>query len=103
MVNYVLWGTQATSKVNYRLGLALLDLKIQESASHIRGWIFGPRELYERTGDFNDVVFPCGWVLVEDELRIYYGSADTSVSMASAKMSDVLKYIRECPGTQGLE
>jgi hypothetical protein len=56
--------------------------------------------MYERTGDVNDVVFPCGWVLVDGEIRIYYGSADTSVSLATAKMSDVLKYIHDCPETQ---
>ena len=64
------------------------------------GWVFGPREMYERSGDVNDVVFPCGWVMVGDEIRIYYGSADTSVSLATAKVRDVLKYIHECPEKQ---
>ena len=89
---------QTTSKISYRLGLALLDL--EDPTKVLRrsdGWIFGPRELYERSGDVNDVVFPCGWVIVDDELRIYYGSADTSVSMASAKVEDVLEYIHACP------
>ena len=53
--------------------------------------------MYERSGDVNDVVFPCGWVLVDDEIRIYYGSADVSVSMASAKMNDILEYTEGCP------
>jgi beta-1,4-mannooligosaccharide/beta-1,4-mannosyl-N-acetylglucosamine phosphorylase len=92
---------RTTAKTSYRVGLALLDLENPRKVLHrSEGWIFGPREMYERSGDVNDIVFPCGWVVVEDELRIYYGSADTSVSMASAKMSDVLQYIRECPGVQ---
>ena len=92
---------RTTSKLSYRLGLALLDLEDPRKVLHrSAGWIFGPRELYERAGDLNDVVYPCGWIVVDDELRIYYGSADTSVSMASAKMSDILKYIHECPGIQ---
>jgi hypothetical protein len=37
---------------------------------------------------------------VDDEIRIYYGSADVSVSMASAKMNDILEYIHGCPETQ---
>jgi beta-1,4-mannooligosaccharide/beta-1,4-mannosyl-N-acetylglucosamine phosphorylase len=95
---------QTTSKRSYRLGLALLDLEDPTKVLHrSEGWVFGPREMYERTGDVNDVVFPCGWILVGDELRIYYGSADMSVAMASAKMSDVMQYIRECPGEQCLE
>ena len=38
--------------------------------------------------------------LVDDEIRIYYGSADTSVSMASAKVRDILEYIHGCPEEQ---
>jgi len=89
---------QTASKLSYRLGLALLDL--EDPTKVLRrsdGWVFGPRELYERSGDVNDVVFPCGWIIVDDELRIYYGSADTSVSMASAKVNDILEYIHSCP------
>jgi predicted GH43/DUF377 family glycosyl hydrolase len=92
---------QTTSKSSYRLGLALLDPDDPRIVLHrSEGWVFGPREMYERSGDVNDVVFPCGWVLVDDEIRIYYGSADTSVSMASAKVSDILEYIHQCPEVQ---
>jgi beta-1,2-mannobiose phosphorylase / 1,2-beta-oligomannan phosphorylase len=92
---------QTTSKISYRLGLALLDLEDPRKVLHrSEKWVFGPREPYERSGDVNDVVFPCGWVVVDDELRIYYGGADTSVSMASAKMNDILGYIHECPEEQ---
>lgn len=92
---------QTTAKASYRLGLALLDLEDPRIVLHrSEGWVFGPREMYERSGDVNDVVFPCGWVMVNDEIRIYYGSADTSVSMASAKVSDILEYIHGCPEAQ---
>ena len=89
---------QTTPKISYRLGLALLDLEDPRKVLHrSEGYVFGPIEPYEHSGDVNDVVFPCGWVLWDDELRIYYGSADTSVSMASAKLNDILEYIRGCP------
>jgi len=92
---------QTTAKASYRLGLALLDLEDPRKVLHrSEGWVFGPREMYERSGDVNDVVFPCGWVLVDDELRIYYGSADTSVSLATANINDVLRYIHQCPEKQ---
>jgi beta-1,4-mannooligosaccharide/beta-1,4-mannosyl-N-acetylglucosamine phosphorylase len=92
---------QTTAKASYRLGLALLDSDDPRKVLHrSEGWVFGPREMYERSGDVNDVVFPCGWVLVDDEIRIYYGSADTSVSLATAKVRDVLKYIHQCPKKQ---
>ena len=52
---------QTTSKASYRLGLALLDLENPTKVLHrSEGWVFGPLEMYERSGDVNDVVFPCG-------------------------------------------
>ena len=92
---------QTNSKVSYHLGLALLDPDDPRKVLHrSEGWVFGPREMYERSGDVNDVVFPCGWVVVGDEIRIYYGSADTSVSLAAAKLSDIIEYIHTCPVEQ---
>ncbi len=38
--------------------------------------------------------------LVDDEICIYYGNEDVSVSMASAKMRDILEYIHKCPEIQ---
>lgn len=78
----------------YRIGLALLDL--DDPSKVIRRcdeWIFGPQEIYERVGDVPDVTFPCGAIYVNDELRMYYGAADTSVAIATASMSDVLTFI----------
>ncbi len=84
--------------VIYRLGLALLDLN--DPAKLLRRsdeWIFGPRTPYEREGDVDDVVFPCGWTVQNDEVRIYYGGADTCIALATAKLSDLREYIRRCP------
>ncbi|MET0772778.1 MAG: glycosidase [Candidatus Limnocylindrales bacterium] len=85
----------------YRAGLALLDL--DDPRQVIRRsdeWILGPREVYELVGDVSQVVFPTGWVVDEaaDELRLYYGAADTSVCLATARLSEVLDYVRSsCP------
>ncbi|MGH2455209.1 MAG: hypothetical protein ACRDHD_02990 [Candidatus Limnocylindria bacterium] len=59
----------------------------------------GPAELYEQAGDVAGVVFPCGWVHdpATDELRVYYGAADSSVAVATAQLSDVVAYVRSCP------
>lgn len=85
----------------YRLGLALLDL--EDPTRLLRRsdeWIFGPRESYEKQGDIPDVVFPCGWVLDKGtgKVRMYYGAADTCIGLATATLSDLLTYIRSCPG-----
>src|ERR1041385_5339138 len=52
---------QTAAGAIYRLGLALFDL-MQPEVCLKRGdeWIFGPEETYERRGDVDNVVFPCG-------------------------------------------
>ena len=84
----------------YRVGFALLDhedptIVLRRS----NGWAFGPREPYERDGDVDHVVFPCGWIVDElrDEVRMYYGAADTRIGLATARLSAVLDYVRACP------
>ena len=80
----------------YRLGLALLDLEEPRRVLRRSGeWVFSPTESYERSGDVADVVFPCGWTLVGDEVRLYYGAADTSVGLATGRLSELLEWLDE--------
>lgn len=84
----------------YRLGLALLDLDDPTRVlRRSNDWVFGPREHYEREGDVDDVVFPCGWILDDKtgELRIYYGAADSRMCLATATLGDLLEYLRHSP------
>jgi len=84
--------------VIYRLGLALLDLENPARLLHrSEEWIFGPEEPYERLGDVNNVIFPCGWILQGEEVRLYYGGADTCIALATAKLGDLLTYLKNCP------
>lgn len=83
----------------YRVGLALLDLK--EPSRVLRRcseWVLGPTERYELTGDVPGVVFPCGVVhdAETDEVRLYYGAADTCIGMATASLTDVMTYLQKC-------
>ncbi len=80
----------------YRLGLALLDAERPEHVlARSSEWILGPDADYERSGDVSQVVFSCGWLLLEDgdTLRIYYGAADTSVCVATASLSALLRWL----------
>jgi predicted GH43/DUF377 family glycosyl hydrolase len=82
----------------YRAGLALLDLDDPSRVLKRCGeWVLGPSEPYELLGDVPGVVFPCGLVhdTGSDELRLYYGAADTCIAMATASLSDVLAFILE--------
>lgn len=49
-----------------------------------------PQASYERTGTVGDVVFPSGAAIVGDELRVYYGAADTVVGVATCSLASLL-------------
>ena len=84
---------QTAAGAIYRLGLALFDL-MQPEVCLKRGdeWIFGPEETYERRGDVDNVVFPCGTTIAPDgdTVRLYYGAADTSIAMATGSIQAML-------------
>jgi predicted GH43/DUF377 family glycosyl hydrolase len=80
----------------YRLGLALLDLEepwklIKRSDE----WVFRPQESYAMIGDVDKVVFPCGWVVEGDEVRMYYGAADSCIALATASLSELLDWLKK--------
>ena len=82
----------------YRLGLILLDL--ENPAKVIRRtdeWIFGPKAHYEREGDVDDVVFPCGWIKKDNKVLMYYGAADSRLCLAIANFDELLNFVLECP------
>jgi predicted GH43/DUF377 family glycosyl hydrolase len=82
----------------YRVGIVLLDLDNPTRVlRRTPTWVLGPDADYERVGDVPNVVFPTGLVHDGDELRLYYGAADLSVAMASARMSEVLDYLVGLP------
>jgi predicted GH43/DUF377 family glycosyl hydrolase len=82
--------------VLYRLGAALFDLHEPERClQRGREWIFGPEEPYERRGDVDNVVFPCGCTVAADgdTLHMYYGAADTSIALATCSIRALLDWL----------
>lgn len=81
----------------YRLGLALFDLESPDKLIR-RGdtWVFGPETTYERYGDVNNVVFPCGFTIGDDKdtLNLYYGGADSNISLTSGSLKQILDWLR---------
>jgi beta-1,2-mannobiose phosphorylase / 1,2-beta-oligomannan phosphorylase len=82
----------------YRAGAALLDL---HDPSKIIGRtktpILEPKELYEKFGDVNNVVFPTGACVVDnDKLFVYYGGADRVCCLATADLNYLLDHILKC-------
>jgi predicted GH43/DUF377 family glycosyl hydrolase len=84
----------------YRVGLALLDLhEPTRVVRRLPTWILAPLAAYERTGDVPNVVFPCGLLhdAASDEVRLYYGAADSSICVATARLGDLLDAVMAAP------
>jgi len=84
----------------YRVGLALVDL---HEPTRVLGrapdWVFAPLAPYERQGDVPNSVFPCGLVHdhESDEVRLYYGAADTTICLATASLDELLEAAMPTP------
>jgi len=84
----------------YRIGVALLDLdEPTRVLRRLDNWILGPLAPYERTGDVPNIVFPCGLVHDpgSDEVRLYYGAADSSICVATARHHELLEAVLTAP------
>jgi predicted GH43/DUF377 family glycosyl hydrolase len=84
----------------YRVGLALTDIDEPMRVLHrLPEWILGPSVACERQGDVPNVVFPCGLVhdAGSDQIRLYYGAADTSICLATAQLEDLLAALLDAP------
>jgi predicted GH43/DUF377 family glycosyl hydrolase len=78
----------------YYIGAVLLDLEqpwqvIGKTAS----WLLAPEMPCETDGICPNVVFPCGALANEerDEIRLYYGAADTRICLATGKLSSIIR------------
>jgi beta-1,2-mannobiose phosphorylase / 1,2-beta-oligomannan phosphorylase len=84
----------------YRVGLALIDLdEPTRVLRRLPSWVLAPLAPYERSGDVPNVVFPCG--LLHDpaagEVRLYYGAADSSICLATARLDDLVDAALSAP------
>ncbi|MEO6508769.1 MAG: hypothetical protein ABIO02_02350, partial [Patescibacteria group bacterium] len=79
---------------HYRLGALLLDL---ETPSIVKARtlypILEPDRYFEKEGIVNNVVFPCGHVVKDGEVYLYYGGADKVVCGAKINLNDLLHYL----------
>lgn len=82
----------------YSLGAMLLDL---EDPTKVIGKtmspILTPDAPYEYMGTVPNVIFSCGAIADEekDEIRVYYGAADTYIALATGKLSEIIRMCKE--------
>lgn len=81
---------------HYRVGGVLLDLK---NPLKILGRsyepLFEPRESYEKEGQVPNVVFPCGNIIKDGKVYIYYGGGDSVIGVATGDVKEISKEIKK--------
>ena len=83
----------------YKAGVALLDLEDPSRViARSKEYLMAPSEVYERVGDVPNVVFVTSAIpdFEKDEVRLYYGAADTCFCLATARISDLIEFARKC-------
>ena len=56
--------------------------------------ILSPDVTYERSGFKPGIVYPCGAVVREGNLYVYYGAADNYVCVAMSPLKDFLDHLK---------
>ena len=78
----------------YKIGAMLLDLKDPTKVlARTRSPILEPIAAYENEGWKAGVVYPCGAVIINDRLFVYYGGADMVVCVATVKLEHFLEQL----------
>lgn len=79
----------------YKVGAMLLDMKDPTKVLHrSQSPILEPDAYYENNGFKSGVIYPCGAVVIDDTLYVYYGGADSYVCVATANLEEFLRELR---------
>ncbi len=79
----------------YKIGAMLLDLLDPTKVLHrSQSPILEPEEVYENDGFKAGVIYPCGAVIIDKTLYVYYGAADSYVCVATANLEEFLNELR---------
>jgi predicted GH43/DUF377 family glycosyl hydrolase len=82
----------------YRLGALLLDLADPGQVRHrTPDWLLEPEEYYELEGYYRGVCFPCGAVVIDGALFVYYGGADKYCALATCSLDELLHHLLRFP------
>jgi len=84
--------TKRNDKVYYYVSAALLDIDHPwRVIARRKTPLLEPEMPYEKEGQIANVVFPCGAVIINGQLFVYYGGADRVIGVATIKLSELLE------------
>lgn len=80
---------------SYTVGVLLLDLKDPKKIlARSDNPLFKPETDYEKSGDVPNVVFPCGTIVKDGIIFMYYGGGDKVTGVATMKLETILKKLK---------
>ena len=84
-------------KAQYKTGIMLLDKENPEKViARSPEVIMEPEKGYEKVGlIIPNVVFPSATILKDDTIYVYYGCCDTTISVATVGLQELLDYINQ--------
>jgi len=78
----------------YKVGAMLLDYEDPKNIlARTSEPVFEPEKPYELKGAVPNVVFPCGAVVIDDIIYMYYGGADSVIGVATMPLETLVKLL----------
>lgn len=75
----------------YHASAALLDLKDpRKEIARLENPLISPEEVWEKSGEVQNVIFPTGAIVIDGRLNIYYGASDSRIALASIDFNDLI-------------
>lgn len=90
----IYYGVKETSSGPLtKIGAAILDKQDPTNVVHRSNIpILAPREIYERIGDRNNLVFSTGLIREgRHEIKLYYGAADTCICLGTTTIPEIIE------------
>lgn len=79
----------------YKIGAMVLDINDPTKVLYrSQSPILEPETSYENDGFKSGVIYPCGAVVINDRLYVYYGGSDSYVCVATTKLEDFLNELK---------
>jgi len=93
----IYYGVQETTRGRkYHVNAALLQIgKPEIEISRLDTPLFSPTKDWEKKGQEEDVVFPSGHALFDNEMFIYYGAGCTHTAVAKLDLEELLLELRK--------
>lgn len=84
--------TKRDDRVHYCVSAALLDIdQPTRVIARRKTPLLEPQMPYEKEGQVANVVFPCGAVVINGQLFVYYGGADKVIGVATVTLPELLE------------